>query len=330
MVELHAAAAALPSRSGSRGPEPRPFRRAAALGALLAGVACGGGTEAERAERFGLANQLSQSDVALGGRGAEPTGQAGTPEAPVAGAGGGAPVAPPPAMMMPAAPAAPDAPSGPPQECTGPNVAGGVFGTPAPANGLVVAFATYTARVGNTGGTWGDNALGQITGGTSVYSINPAAALTISVEGGELHLSATLAAAMDYTGIVLWFAPCVNASAFAGLTFPVSGELGGASMLVKPQTSPDYPVDVANAKGKCEYPREDGKFTACVQPTATFTELGESPFALSWDEFVGGRPLATPDPAQLLGFELQFQCQAMGGSCALDIRVGDIQLMPRP
>jgi hypothetical protein len=289
-----------------------------ALIASLA-VACGGSTPAEKAERLGLANQLSGSSLALGGRGGEVTGQAGS-------AGPNAAPAPPPPMLMPAPPADPGAPSGAPQECDGPNIESGVFGTPAPMGGLLIDFSTYTPRVGSSGGTWGDTALGQITGGTSVYSVDELAALGISVAEGELQLSATLDGMGDYTGIVLWFTPCVNAAAFAGLRFPVRGELGGARLLVKPQTSPDYPVDVTNAKGKCEYPREDGKFTTCVQPTATIEALTENPVTLSWEEFVGGAPLPTTDPAQLLGFELQFQCQA--ASCALNISIGTVELLP--
>jgi hypothetical protein len=158
-----------------------------------------------------------------------------------------------------------------------------------------------------------------------VYSGDAASALTIVREGSELHLSADVAAAQGYTGIVLWFAPCVDASAFSGLTFSMTGDLGGATLLVKAQTSPNYPVDVTNSKGKCEYPREDMKFTTCQQPSATITELVENPITLDWAEFTGGTPIPTLDPSQLLGFELQFQCQS--GSCALDITVGNVQFI---
>jgi hypothetical protein len=94
-------------------------------------------------------------------------------------------------------------------------------------------------------------------------------------------------------------------------------------MLVKPQTSPNYPVDVTNRKGKCEYSREDTKFTTCVQPTATIEALTENPLTLTWGEFVGGAPLPATDPAQLLGLELQFQCQA--ASCALELQLGTVE-----
>jgi hypothetical protein len=49
---------------------------------------------------------------------------------------------------------------------------------------------------------------------------------------------------------------------------------------------------------------------------------------LSWSEFVGGLPVPSTDPAQLLGFELQFQCQAAMGGCALDVNVGTVRFLP--
>jgi hypothetical protein len=294
-----------------------PTRARAVAATLLVGAlvsACGGSTAGEVDERYGVANQLAGSTFGQGGAGGSgPTGQAGSAGTGGAGGtGGSAAMAPP----MPAAPADPNAPSGPPQACNG---------TPAPVDGLLVDFATYTPRTATGGGTWGDMGLGQITGGTSVYSADAASALTIVVENGELHLSATMEAAISFTGIVLWFAPCVDATAFNGFAFPISGELGGANLLVKAQTSPDYPVDVTNAKGKCPFEREENKFNECQQPTATLSALTENPVTLEWAEFVMGTPVPAVDPAQLLGFELQFACN--NGGCAFDVSVGDVSFI---
>ena len=111
--------------------------RAAALAAAALAVACGGSTAGEVDERYGVANQLSGSTYGQAGAGgAGPTGQAGA--ATTAGTGGGAAMPPP----MPAAPADPNAPSGPAQECNR---------TPAPGDGMLVDFGTYTARTA-TGG----------------------------------------------------------------------------------------------------------------------------------------------------------------------------------
>ncbi len=311
-----------PSKASKDRHTPSPARRALLVSVFSAGaLGCGG--EEDIDARRSLANSLAQAGAGgttggdavglpsdRGGSGAEPTG---------AGGAASAPAAPPP----PAAAPNPEDPSGPPQECNGPGLPD-VPGTPAPATGLLMDFASYLPM---PAGTWGDSGLGQLTGGTSLYSGTPAGALTVAPEGGALHLTANLAAMGDYTGIVLWFGPCVNAAAFSGLTFPVAGTLDGARMLVKTQTSPDYPVDARNMKGKCPFEREDMKFTSCLQPTATISDVSVSPLVLPWDQFVGGQPLVTPDPQQLLGFELQFQCQAAAGGCELDVAIGTVSFV---
>jgi hypothetical protein len=316
-AHAHHAAPAARSRRALRSNVERSASTTAlasfALAPLALAVACGGSSAGEVDDRYGVANQLSGSTYGQAGvGGAGPTGQAGT--AGTAGTGGGAAMPP----QVPAAPADPNAPSGPPQECNR---------TPAPGDGMLVDFETYTPRTATGGGAWGDMGLGQITGGTSVYSFTAASALTIPIvaENGELGLSATMAEVRDYTGLVLWFAPCVDASAFSGLTFPISGDLGGGSLLVKAQTSPDYPVDVTNAKGKCAFEREADRFTTCQQPTATISALTENPVVLEWAEFVGGIPVPAVDTAQLLGLELQFACNA--GDCAFDVSIGDVRFI---
>lgn len=285
---------------------------ALSLGAASAATACGGETDASIREQF-LPGNLAQ----LGAAGADATGEGG---AGGTGGAGGSPGMGGEAGAM-AAPAVvdPEAASGDAQECNGPEVANGIFGTPAPASGMLIDFSTYVAA-----GTWGDAGVGQITGGTAVYSVRPDTNLTITAEGGELHLTASMAMNGDYTGVVLWFGPCVNATAFTGLTFPITGDLGGARMLVKAQTSPDYPVDVTNSKGKCEYPREADKQDTCQQPAVAIDAIEENPLVLEWAEFTGGVPLATVDPAQLLGFEVQFQCQAAEGACEVDVTLGTV------
>lgn len=283
------------------------------LGAVVAATACGGETDRSIRDQF-LPGNLRP----VGSAGTSAAGGAGGDGAGVGGGAAGTTAAPPP----PPAVVDPEAASGDPQECNGPGVADGVFGTPAPATGMLIDFSTYVAA-----GTWGDAGLGQVTGGTSVYSVRPDADLTIETVEGQLHLTASMTTNGDYTGLVLWFGPCVNATAFSGLTFPVTGSLGGARMQVKAQTSPDYPVDVTNTKGKCTYPREADKFTTCQQPVVNIDALEMNPLVLPWDQFVGGVPVDRVDPGQLLGFELQFQCQATDGACEVDVTIGTVSFI---
>lgn len=212
--------------------------------------------------------------------------------------------------------------SGPPQACAGPQLMScGIFGTPAPASGLLLSFASYQAS-----GTWGT--ADGIQGGTSLYQGAPTEALTQTVMGESLNIRANLQSG-GYTGIVFWFQPCINASDFAGVRFTATGSLGGTTMIVKAQTSPDYPVDVANTKGKCPFQVLANQFTECVQPFSNITALPAGEIALPWSSFSGGSPLPQVDPRQLLGFELQFQCPGGGTTpCALDLNVGTISFMP--
>jgi hypothetical protein len=217
-------------------------------------------------------------------------------------------------------PTDPNAASGPPQECKGPQVDMGIYGTPAPPDGLMVDFTNYTMPAGS----WGDTSVNEITGGTSLYSGTPADALTQSATAGTLELKANISVG-GYTGIVLWFTPCVNATAFTGVEFPATGSLGGATMILKMQTSPDYPVDVTNTKGKCPFTADSNKFNECVQPFLNITALPTTSVTVPWSQLASGVPMAAVDPAQLLGFELQFQCPATASAaCALDLKLGSV------
>lgn len=219
----------------------------------------------------------------------------------------------------------PDFTSGPAQECNGPDLMTKcVFGTAAPSTGVMIDFTSYKADE-----TWGTASLGQFTGGTSKYSgtNTPSDAITQTVVGDKLHMVATIPSG-GYSGIVFWFGPCLNASAFTGVQFPVTGQLNGARMIVKAQTSPDYPVDTANSKGKCRFMVDANKFTECQQPTVNIDTLPASGTVnLPWALFSGGIPAPSIDPAQLLGFELQFSCTsppAGSNSCALDLELGGV------
>ncbi len=214
--------------------------------------------------------------------------------------------------------------SGPAQLCSG----------AAPAeDGLVIDFGSYDLAAG----TWGNDASGQLTGGTSPYSCVddgtcPAtAALTMTATpSGAMRLQATLPAG-GYTGVVWWFGPCLNAAAFEGLQFLTSGSLGGALMLFKVQTHRNYPVDVANAKGACEYGREATKWSECVPPTVRVSSASATPtlMDLRWDQFAEGLPSASVTPDGLVGLEVQFQCQA-AQACALDLSLGTVLLKSPP
>jgi hypothetical protein len=304
----------------------------ALVGALLSAnlvTACGANSTEDELTRRQVAASIETTRRSEYGA---PTGQGGVPGAGGSGTGGPAPVVP---LPDPVVPVDPNSPSGPPQECNGPRLAEGIFGTPAPMDGLLVDFSTYNI----TGpGRWGDPARAQLAGGTSLYSGAPEADLVQAPAGAlpktpandALQVKATIPVG-GYSGVVLWFSPCVNATAFAGISFTATGDLSGATLLLKVQTSPDYPVDSANLKGKCQFMTQASMFTDCVEPTATITSLGTGSFSYAWSDFTGGSPLPSVDPAQLLGFELQLQCPgAATAPCNVDVSLGTIRFAPLP
>lgn len=294
----------------ARAAESRPLRARGlhSLGGVLLGgsmaagvvVACGG--ETDPSTRRQLANDLRAADNTA------PAGEV-DPGAPQAGAS----EAPPPLVAPP-----PETTAGPgmPQSC-------GL--TQPPMDGTFIKFTEYDLP---STGSWGDTAVGHITGGTSLYSCAPtppctaAAAPVTSLTAGVLNVTATIPPG-GYNGIVLWTAPCINPANFAGLTLVLGGELAGARLVVKPQAYPNYPIDVANTKGGCVFMTEATKFSDCVPPEAIITTLTPEPAPQSfvWSQFTGGTPLQDPplDPAKgLVGLELQFQCQGKV-DCAIDV-----------
>ncbi len=217
-----------------------------------------------------------------------------------------------------------DPPSGPAQACAG---------TLAAEDGLVIDFGTYDLATG----AWGDDVSAQLTGGTSAYSCAdngscPASAAPAfsMTEAGSLRFVATLPAG-GYTGAVFWFGPCIDASAFDGIQFIASGSLGGGQLLFKVQTNANYPVDVANRKGACAYPRESTKWSDCLPPVVTLGALGAEAalVALPWNTFAEGKPTPSVTPEGIVGLEVQFQCTS-GAACPIDVALGTMLLQSPP
>jgi len=200
---------------------------------------------------------------------------------------------------------------------------------PARTDGLLIDFDTYDPL----DGSWGDPSLGQLTGGTSGYSCaddgvscpNSAVIARVRTGGGGLRIQAAVPA-QGYTGMVLWFGPCVDASAFGGLEFQVSGELFGAVLSVKLQTHANYPIDLVNVKGGCPYTSEADKWSECVPPEYEIASTAAEPASvrLSWNDFANGIPTLGVTPDGLVGVELAFECPS-DVDCAMDLVLGELR-----
>lgn len=203
-----------------------------------------------------------------------------------------------------------------------------------PADGVMIDFTEYSAA----DGSWGDTSVGHMTGGTSLYSCfedgaagcTAEASMSPTTSAGNLELNATIAPG-GYSGAVLWFTPCVVPTEYSGFTMDIGGDFGGNQLLVKPQTSVNYPVDVTNSKGECQFQTEATKWSDCTPPQVVVTPetvtAEMSTHTFTWADFTGGVPVATLDPADgLLGLELQWQCQGTE-PCALSVQLGPINFV---
>jgi len=89
----------------------------------------------------------------------------------------------------------------------------------APPGGLIADFT------GPDGGL-------AVSGGLFNYPLGSPAAPTVSVAGGALHLveSADFGAAVQYVGGGIYFNDCLDATAFSGVSFTISGSFSGCSV----------------------------------------------------------------------------------------------------
>ena len=217
--------------------------------------------------------------------------------------------------------------------CTLPTVGQTCAGT-IPQSPLVINFARYMPT-----GSWGNSAMGDLTGGTSAFQGTGVTALALAVEGADpdarLHVTGTIPVG-SYAGFVLWFGPCVNASTFmqttgtpttTGIAAVLGGSLGGSNFKFQVQTHADYPVDVPNMKGACLFTNCDQKFSQCVGPTALMTTIPATPTLTSfpWAAFTGGVPTATTTGNGVVGLQFQWEC-VTSPSCSVDVSIGTIIL----
>jgi hypothetical protein len=217
--------------------------------------------------------------------------------------------------------------------CTLPTVGQTCAGT-IPQSPLLLNFARYMPT-----GSWGNSAMGDLTGGTSAFQGAAVTPLTLAVQGADpnaqLHVTGTIPVG-SYAGFVLWFGPCVNASTFmqttgtpttTGIAAVLGGSLGGSNLKFQVQTHVDYPVDAPNMKGACLFTNCDQRFSQCVGPTALMTTLPATPTLTSfpWSAFTGGLPTATTNGNGVVGLQFQWEC-VTSPSCNVDVSIGTIIL----
>ncbi len=179
-----------------------------------------------------------------------------------------------------------------------------------------------------TDGTWGaSSGTGAgLTGGTSKYN-GTDCTIAFDGAGGSLKITSSLVAS-GYSGLTFWFGPCIDLTtptAYTGIQFSIAATTTGEVVTkLMIQTNADYPVDTANKKGACLWTDESTKWSTCASPSAkvTVTDVAtviKVPFA----DITGGSPTAGVDVNELVGFQLQFECNS-ADPCTLDATLDDV------
>jgi hypothetical protein len=189
---------------------------------------------------------------------------------------------------------------------------------PAPAGGLIADF------MGPDGGV-------NLGGGFFAYSSSGPGAPVISTAGGILHVTEDQVAmsAVQYVGAGLYFNNCIDATAFTGVAFSISGAMSGCSMQFAtgdvehqdPSTTPGFATGPAGGYPP-QTPIPAGDVTVSPQ-------VVKVPFA---GTTIPGNPATPLDPQKEIFVFWQFTIPAATAtpadgapaSCTADLTIDDV------
>ncbi len=180
----------------------------------------------------------------------------------------------------------------------------------APADGLIADFV----------GTAADSGI-EIMGGVTTYG--GTAKPTATISGAALHITEDVAAtsAAQYVGTVLFFNDCVDASAFKGVEFTISGTMtAGCSMQYSTNYSGADDVST-DPKGSCTLGTGN-----CYSPQKAVT-LPTTPTAVqvAWADATGGNPVGAVNTKELTGIQWQFTVAAGSVACTADVTITGVK-----
>lgn len=182
---------------------------------------------------------------------------------------------------------------------------------PAPKDPLIMDFASDPSGDG-VQATFGDFTE-TFSGGTFVYpneETMPLYPLTSDVTEGNWHITGEVG---DYSGFGLFFQDCTkfDASAFDGIEFTISGDIGmGSTLEFRVGTAADtvsHEWLYANGQtaepvnfGRCIPPGTNQYDGSCSEPKVTVT-VTDTPTKTTvlWEDLTGGSPEAFVTPSEL-------------------------------
>jgi hypothetical protein len=179
---------------------------------------------------------------------------------------------------------------------------------------------------------------GTLTGGEAVWTNSTTSPLTSDVTQGNWHISGTVD---NYAGFNLYFDNCsrIDASAYKGIKFKISGSLGGGTLTLGVGTLNDAIAASwfisknisANATdpGRCLPTSGTNKYdqTTCADPIKVIPVTADATtISLAWADFAGGKPISYVEPKDIISIYWYFTWST-GQSYPVDITLDDISFI---
>jgi hypothetical protein len=187
---------------------------------------------------------------------------------------------------------------------------------PAPSTGLIADFADADGGIEIMGGLFD-------YGGGSDDIGRPSS----SIDGGSLHITEDWPASSSpqYVGVFMYFQQCIDASAFSGVSFSISGSFSGCSMQVFATDSAHF--DATSGADFASGP------PGSYQPQAQLdmSQLSSTPqtVRIAFSSQLGGSPGTPLDPSTLIGMDWQFTIAPADpdsgtASCVAQLTIDDL------
>jgi hypothetical protein len=181
-----------------------------------------------------------------------------------------------------------------------------------PAAALITDFAAVdTAKAFTSTGGYSGRIFTY--GAGMVPTLTPALSMTGTVSG--------------YTGLGIYLTQCVDASAYGGISFTIGGNVGTTGkLMLQAKTNSTTPISNDTKHGTCVPADPTNTYATCWDPVAwVIMPETAATVTVRWSEFVGGKPVATVNPAEILGFQWSFDwAGATGVAYAANVTIDDI------
>lgn len=124
---------------------------------------------------------------------------------------------------------------------------------------------------------------------------------------------------------------CLDVADWDGLSFRAVGSLGTekqAQFEVQLRTYSNVPSVDSNGSGACTLDGEGGAWDCCRNNSFVaqgVTEHVAVVYRIPWSDFSGGNPEPILDPTELVGIQLQFNCEVGMGACDVDLEIDNLQ-----